>query len=159
LSANRAATRAIKRSWDPTFSGHSYGFRPGRSAHQAVAQAQRYVAAGYSVVVDLDLEKFFDRVNHCSCRTCSRACWISRSAKQGTPSFLTPPFGLRISTRLTGCGLVGSFEQSRPNAWPVLTQVVHGLVDSHPIDAGAALVLANAFPPSYEILSIAHLLH
>src|SRR5262249_26215387 len=41
-----------------------YGFRPRRSAHQAVAQAQRYIAEGYSVVVDLDLEKFFDRVNH-----------------------------------------------------------------------------------------------
>src|SRR5271168_1687690 len=50
--------------WDPTFSEHSYGFRPGRSAHQAVAQAQRYVAEGYGVVVDIDLEKFFDRVNH-----------------------------------------------------------------------------------------------
>src|SRR6201989_1949657 len=49
---------------DPTFSRHSYGFRPRRSAHQAVAQAQRYVAAGYSVVVDLDLEKFLERVNH-----------------------------------------------------------------------------------------------
>ena len=48
----------------PTFSEHSYGFRPGRSAHQAVAQAQRYVAEGYGYVVDLDLEKFFDRVNH-----------------------------------------------------------------------------------------------
>src|SRR6266404_109681 len=46
--------------WAPTFSEHSYGFRPGRSAHQAVAQAQRYVAAGYSIVVDLDLEKFLD---------------------------------------------------------------------------------------------------
>ena len=43
---------------------HSYGFRPGRSAHQAVAQAQRYVAEGYNFVVDLDLDKFFDRVNH-----------------------------------------------------------------------------------------------
>jgi RNA-directed DNA polymerase len=42
----------------------SYGFRPGRSAHQAVAQAQRYVGEGYGVVVDLDLEKFFDRVGH-----------------------------------------------------------------------------------------------
>ena len=48
----------------PDVSEHSYGFRPGRSAHQAVAQAQRYVAEGYNVVVDLDLEKFFDRVNH-----------------------------------------------------------------------------------------------
>jgi group II intron reverse transcriptase/maturase len=50
--------------FEPTFSAHSYGFRPGRSAHQAVRQAQRYVAEGYRVVVDLDLEKFFDRVNH-----------------------------------------------------------------------------------------------
>ena len=50
--------------FEPTFSAHSYGFRPGRNAHQVVRQAQRYVADGYRVVVDLDLEKFFDRVNH-----------------------------------------------------------------------------------------------
>ena len=49
---------------DPTFSEHSHGFRPGRSAHDAVLQAQQYVRAGYTVVVDVDLEKFFDRVNH-----------------------------------------------------------------------------------------------
>ncbi len=49
---------------DPTFSEHSYGFRPGRRAHDAVLQAQRYVQDGYRVVVDVDLEKFFDRVNH-----------------------------------------------------------------------------------------------
>ena len=56
--------QVLQRQWDPTFSEHSYGFRPGRSAHQAVAQAQNYIAAGHSWVVDLDLEKFFDRVNH-----------------------------------------------------------------------------------------------
>jgi len=49
---------------DPRFSEHSHGFRPGRSAHGAVLQAQQYVQAGYTVVVDVDLEKFFDRVNH-----------------------------------------------------------------------------------------------
>ncbi len=49
---------------DPTFSEHSHGFRPGRSAHGAVLEAQQYVQAGYHVVVDVDLEKFFDRVNH-----------------------------------------------------------------------------------------------
>ncbi len=49
---------------DPTFSNHSYGFRPGRRAHDAVLTAQRYVQEGYRVVVDVDLEKFFDRVNH-----------------------------------------------------------------------------------------------
>jgi retron-type reverse transcriptase len=50
--------------FDPTFSKHSYGFRPGRSAHDAVVQAQRYVNEGRRFVVDVDLEKFFDRVNH-----------------------------------------------------------------------------------------------
>ena len=49
---------------DRTFSEHSYGFRPARSAHDAVRQARRYVQEGRSVVVDVDLEKFFDRVNH-----------------------------------------------------------------------------------------------
>jgi len=60
----QAVMQVLQRQWDPTFSDHSYGFRPGRSAHQAVAQAQRYIAEGYSWCVDLDLEKFFDRVNH-----------------------------------------------------------------------------------------------
>ena len=50
--------------FDPTFSPYSYGFRPGRSAHQAVIQAKAYIAEGYAWVVDCDLEKFFDRVNH-----------------------------------------------------------------------------------------------
>ena len=55
--------QVLQKRWDPTFSEHSYGFRPERSAHQAVAQAQEYVAEGYCHVVDIDLEKFFDRVN------------------------------------------------------------------------------------------------
>jgi len=50
--------------YDPTFSEHSYGFRPRRRAHQAVEQAKRYIAEGYEWVVDMDLKKFFDRVNH-----------------------------------------------------------------------------------------------
>jgi len=60
----QAVMQVLQRSWDRTFSAQSYGFRPGRSAHQAVAKAQQYIAAGYGWVVDLDLEKFFDRVNH-----------------------------------------------------------------------------------------------
>jgi RNA-directed DNA polymerase len=60
----QAVMQVLQRQWDPTFSDNSYGFRPGRSTHQAVAQAQQYIAAGYGWVVDLDLEKFFDRVNH-----------------------------------------------------------------------------------------------
>jgi RNA-directed DNA polymerase len=60
----QAVMQVLQRQWDPTFSNHSYGFRPGRSAHQAVAQAQRHIAEGYNWVIDLDFEKFFDRVNH-----------------------------------------------------------------------------------------------
>jgi RNA-directed DNA polymerase len=60
----QAVMQVLQRQWDGTFSEHSYGFRPGRSAHQAVAQAQQYIAEGHGWCVDLDLEKFFDRVNH-----------------------------------------------------------------------------------------------
>jgi len=60
----QAVLQQLQPLWDPTFSEHSYGFRPGRSAHQAVAQAQAYVIEGYQFVVDFDLAKFFDRVNH-----------------------------------------------------------------------------------------------
>jgi len=48
--------------WDPTFSEHSFGFRPKRSAHQVVARAQEYIAWGHGIVVDVDLEKSFDNV-------------------------------------------------------------------------------------------------
>src|SRR5678810_397602 len=60
----QAVLQVLQRRWDHTFSSSSYGFRPGRSAHQAVEAAQRHIASGRSWVVDIDLEKFFDRVNH-----------------------------------------------------------------------------------------------
>ena len=60
----QAVQQVLQKQWDPTFSEHSYGFRPNRSAQQAVAQAQQYIAEGFTWCVDLDLEKFFDRVNH-----------------------------------------------------------------------------------------------
>src|SRR5271169_4471858 len=60
----QAAMQVLQADWDPTFSETSFGFRPKRSAHQAVERAQAYIASGYAVVVDIDLEKFFDRVNH-----------------------------------------------------------------------------------------------
>jgi RNA-directed DNA polymerase len=60
----QAAMQVLQADWDGTFSEHSFGFRPRRSAHQAVARAQEYIAAGHGIVVDIDLEKFFDRVNH-----------------------------------------------------------------------------------------------
>jgi RNA-directed DNA polymerase len=60
----QAVMQVLQRQWNPTFSQYSYGFRPHRSAHHAVAQAQQYIAQSYEWVIDLDLEKFFDRVNH-----------------------------------------------------------------------------------------------
>lgn len=60
----QAILQVLQPQFDPTFSEHSYGFRPGRRAHDAILAAQRYVQAGRHWVVDIDLEKFFDRVNH-----------------------------------------------------------------------------------------------
>src|SRR5216683_1278485 len=60
----QAVLQVLQAEWDPTFSEHSFGFRPRRSAHQAVARAQQLIASGHDIVVDIDLEKFFDRVNH-----------------------------------------------------------------------------------------------
>jgi RNA-directed DNA polymerase len=60
----QAVLQVLQKRWDPTFSEHSHGFRPGHSARQAVREAQQYIAEGHGWVGDLDLEKFFDRVNH-----------------------------------------------------------------------------------------------
>ncbi len=72
----QALLQVLQPRWDPTFSEHSYGFRPGRSAHQAVAHAQHYVAEGYDVVVDLDLEKFLENASYCPL---SHDVWVKRS--------------------------------------------------------------------------------
>jgi RNA-directed DNA polymerase len=60
----QALLQVLNPIYDPTFSVHSYGFRPGRNAHQAVRQAKKYIEEGYEWVVDIDLEKCFDRINH-----------------------------------------------------------------------------------------------
>jgi RNA-directed DNA polymerase len=60
----QAIAQELTPMFEEVFSPHSYGFRPGRSAHQAVEQSQEYIRQGYDWVVDIDLEKFFDRVNH-----------------------------------------------------------------------------------------------
>jgi RNA-directed DNA polymerase len=61
----QAVMQVLQRQWDPTFSNHSYGFRPQRSAHQAVARAQQNISEGFRWVVDLDLEKFLDTASYC----------------------------------------------------------------------------------------------
>ncbi len=60
----QALQQVLQKHWDGQFSQYSYGFRPGKSQHQAIKQAQEYVGSGLRYVVDIDLEKFFDRVNH-----------------------------------------------------------------------------------------------
>lgn len=60
----QAISQVLSRIWEPFFSENSYGFRPGRTAHQAVMQGKEYMVEGYTYVVDMDLSKFFDRVNH-----------------------------------------------------------------------------------------------
>lgn len=60
----QAIAQVLQQIWDPTFSEFSYGFRPGRSQHDAVLRAKTYLLSGYRHIVDIDLSKFFDRVNH-----------------------------------------------------------------------------------------------
>ena len=60
----QAIHQELSRYYDPHFSEHSYGFRPGKSAHQAIEQASQYIKEGKEWVVDIDLEKFFDKINH-----------------------------------------------------------------------------------------------
>ena len=60
----QALAQVVQRQWEPHFHPHSYGFRPGRNAHQAMRHAQATIRQGYGWVVDIDLEAFFDGVNH-----------------------------------------------------------------------------------------------
>ena len=69
----QAALQVLQADWDPTFSEHSHGFRPGRSAQGAVCAAQAYIAAGDRYVVDIDLEKFLDAASDCP--LVHEACW------------------------------------------------------------------------------------
>ncbi|MGF9764150.1 reverse transcriptase domain-containing protein [Microvirga sp. 0TCS3.31] len=75
----QAVMQVLQEDWDPTFSPSSFGFRPGRSAHQAVAAAQQFIADGYHIVVDIDLEKFFDHTSCCPPQQANRGTEVRRS--------------------------------------------------------------------------------
>ena len=90
----QAVMQVLQKHWDRTFSDSSYGFRPERSTHQAVAQAQQHIAAGYGWVVDLDLEKFFDRVNHNIYVRSERA---GQRVMESIKSFITRRLKLKVN--------------------------------------------------------------
>ena len=120
----QAVMQVLQGSWDRTFSESSYGFRPGRSAHQAVARAQQHIAAGYRWVVDLDLEKFFDRVNHDKL--------MSRIAARVADKRLLRLIRGWLKAGVLENGLVGPTEEGTPQGGPLsplLSNLVLDLLD------------------------------
>lgn len=107
----QAVLQVLQPRWDPTFSDHSYGFRPGRKAHQAVARAQEYLGAGYRWVVDIDLEAFFDRVNH------DRL--MARMAKRVEDKRLLKLTRAFLTAGVMEGGLVRPLEEGTPQGGPL----------------------------------------
>jgi RNA-directed DNA polymerase len=107
----QAVMQVLQADWDGTFSETSFGFRPGRSAHQAVERAQAYIAAGHAVVVDIDLEKFFDRVNH--------DILMGLVAKRVTDKRVLKLIRAFLNAGVMEGGLVGPTEAGMPQGGPL----------------------------------------
>jgi RNA-directed DNA polymerase len=107
----QAVMQVLQRRWDPTFSEHSHGFRPKRSAHQAVAKAQQYIAEGHRWVVDLDLEKFFERVNHDKL--------MAAIARRVTDKRVLRLIGAFLKVGVMENGLVSPAEEGTPQGGPL----------------------------------------
>ena len=107
----KSGLEVLRKRWDPTFSKHSYGFRPRRSAHQAVAQAQAYIAEGYQWVVDIDLEKCFDRVNH--------DLLMARVAKRVADKRLLQLIRAFLTAGVMEDGLVSPADEGTPQGGPL----------------------------------------
>jgi RNA-directed DNA polymerase len=107
----QAVLQVLQARWDRTFSEQSYGFRPGRSAHQAISAAQGYMAEGYRWTVDIDLEKFFDRVNH--------DALMSRVAKRVKDKRLLLLIRAFLNAGVMENGLVGPTDEGTPQGGPL----------------------------------------
>ena len=117
----QAVLQVLQERWDPTFSEYSYGFRPGRSAHQAVEKAQEYIQQGYDWVVDLDLEKFFDRVNH--------DVLMSRVARRVSDKRMLKLIRGFLNSGAMENGLVGSTDEGTPQGGPLSPLLSNLLLD------------------------------
>jgi RNA-directed DNA polymerase len=107
----QAALQVLQKRWDRTFSAHSYGFRPGRSAHQAVKAAQDFIAGGRRWVVDIDLEKFFDRVNHDHL--------MGRIAQRVKDKRMLRLIRAYLKAGVMACGLVSPTDEGTPQGGPL----------------------------------------
>jgi RNA-directed DNA polymerase len=106
---------------DPTFSEHSHGFRPGRRAHDAVLAAQQHVQDGYRIVVDVDLEKFFDRVNH--------DVLMSRLRKRITDAGVIRLIRAYLNAGIMHDGVVAEREEGTPQGGPLSPLLANVLLD------------------------------
>ena len=107
----QAVLQVLQADWDPTFSEHNFGFRPGRSAHQAVARAQDYIAHGHRWGVDIDLEKFFDRVNH--------DVLMGLAAKRVNDRRILKLIRGFLAAGVLADGLIGPTEEGTPQGGPL----------------------------------------
>ncbi|GAH63921.1 unnamed protein product, partial [marine sediment metagenome] len=113
--------QVLQRHWDRTFSDSSYGFRPGRSAHQAVERARQYIREGRSYVVDMDLEKFFDRVNH--------DVLMSRIARRIQDKRVLKLLRAFLNAGVMENGLVSVSEEGMPQGGPLSPVLSNLLLD------------------------------
>ena len=107
----QALLQVLQKLWDPTFSEHSFGFRPRQSAHQAVRRAQEYIAQGYRWVVDIDLDRFFDRVNH--------DMLMGRIAKRVKDKRMLKLIRAYLCAGVMENGLVGPIDEGTPQGGPL----------------------------------------
>lgn len=117
----QAVQQVLSERWDRTFSDSSFGFRPKRSAHQAVARAQQHVAGGQRWVVDLDLEKFFDRVNH--------DVLMSRVAQRIEDKPLLGLIRAFLNAGMMEGGLVSTRQEGTPQGGPLSPLLSNLLLD------------------------------